>query len=93
VYVYYVEVTKTVDANIFRYDYENCESAPAEKMISNLESYIADPASVGKTYSHGGKTFKVAKADNFEYTDPIDHSVSKKQVRLTVTCFVTCVGC
>jgi len=63
-----------------RYDYENCESAPAEKMISNLESYIADPASIGKTYSHGGKTFKVAKADNFEYTDPIDHSVSKKQV-------------
>ena len=66
----------------FRYDYENCESAPAEKMISNLESYIADPASVGKTYSHGGKTFKVAKADNFEYTDPIDHSVSKKQVSI-----------
>ena len=50
-------------------------------MISNLESYISDAASIGKTYSHGGKTFKVAKADNFEYTDPIDHSVSRKQVR------------
>jgi len=53
-------------------------------MISNLESFIADPASVGKTYSHGGKTFKVAKSDNFEYTDPIDHSVSKKQVSYIV---------
>jgi len=52
-------------------------------MILDLESYIADPASIGKTYSHGGKTFKVAKADNFEYTDPIDQSVSKKQVRLS----------
>jgi len=51
-------------------------------MISDLESYIADASSIGKTYSHGGKTFKVAKADNFEYTDPIDQSVSKKQVRL-----------
>jgi len=53
-------------------------------MISDLESYIADPASIGKSYSHGGKTFKVAKADNFEYTDPIDQSVSEKQVRLIV---------
>jgi len=70
-----------------RYDYENCESAPAEKMMSNLDSYIADPASIGKSYSHGGKTFKVAKADNFEYTDPIDHSVSKKQVSCLIMIF------
>lgn len=71
---------QTYGRNFFtRYDYENCASDPAEKMISDLESYIADPASIGKTYSHGGKAFKVAKADNFEYTDPIDHSVSKKQ--------------
>lgn len=71
---------QTYGRNVFtRYDYENCESAPAEQMILDLESYIADPASIGKTYSHGGKTFKVAKADNFEYTDPIDQSVSKKQ--------------
>jgi phosphoglucomutase len=52
---------------------------PAEKMISNLEQMITDPTTVGKSYSYGGKTFTIAKADNFEYTDPIDHSVSRKQ--------------
>lgn len=82
IYMYSMCTYWAVDAIVFRYDYENCESAPAEKMISDLESYIADASSIGKTYSHGGKTFKVAKADNFEYTDPIDQSVSKKQVRL-----------
>ena len=48
-------------------------------MIANLEQMIVDPATIGKSYTHGGKTFKIAKADNFEYTDPIDHSVSRKQ--------------
>lgn len=62
-----------------RYDYENCESAPAEKMIANLEQMIVDPSTVGKSYTYGGKTFKIAKTDNFEYTDPIDQSVSRKQ--------------
>jgi len=49
-------------------------------MIANLEQMIVEPTTVGKSYSQGGKTFKIAKADNFEYTDPIDKSVSKKQV-------------
>ena len=40
---------------------------------------IVDPTTVGKSYSHGGKTYIIAKADNFEYTDPIDKTVSKKQ--------------
>jgi phosphoglucomutase len=62
-----------------RYDYENCESAPAEKMMANLQSLVDDKATVGKTYTHADKTYKVALADNFEYTDPIDKSVSKKQ--------------
>lgn len=62
-----------------RYDYENCESAPAEAMIAALEKMISDPATIGKTYSHGDKTFKIGQADNFEYTDPIDHSISRKQ--------------
>jgi len=70
----------TYGRNFFtRYDYENCESAPAEQMIVNLEHMIVDPATIGKSYTFGDKIFKIAKADNFEYTDPIDHSVSKKQ--------------
>ncbi|CAH1774883.1 unnamed protein product [Owenia fusiformis] len=62
-----------------RYDYENCESEPANQMIANLNKYVADQSNVGKEYSEGGKTFKVALIDNFGYTDPIDGSVSKNQ--------------
>ena len=64
----------------FRYDYENVESAPANKMMQDLEAAIAQASIVGKSYESGGKTFKVVTNDNFEYTDPIDHSVTKKQV-------------
>ena len=41
-----------------------------------LQSY-----NVGKVFtaSSGGKTFEVSKADNFEYVDPIDNSVTKNQ--------------
>ena len=49
-------------------------------MMANLEAQVADQSLVGKDYRHDGKIFKVAKMDNFEYTDPIDKSVSKKQV-------------
>lgn len=63
-----------------RYDYENCESGPAEQMIRNLEKFIIDSSVLGKSYSYENKAFKIAKTDNFEYTDPIDHSISKKQV-------------
>ena len=31
------------------------------------------------TASSGGKTYEVSKADNFEYEDPIDKSVTKNQ--------------
>ena len=55
-------------------------------MMTNLNNLIESGSLVGKEYSHGDKAFKVAKMDNFEYTDPIDHSVSKKQVRLPAPC-------
>lgn len=66
-----------------RYDYENCESAPCNKMMAALDAMSDDPSLVGKELSHGGKTYNIAKIDNFAYTDPIDGSVAKKQVRWT----------
>ena len=65
----------------FRYDYENCDAAPANQMMANLGNLIADPSLIGRSYKHGDKSFTVAKDDNFEYTDPIDQSVSSKQVK------------
>uniref|UniRef100_A0A0L8GKU5 phosphoglucomutase (alpha-D-glucose-1,6-bisphosphate-dependent) n=1 Tax=Octopus bimaculoides TaxID=37653 RepID=A0A0L8GKU5_OCTBM len=65
-----------------RYDYENCESGPAEKMMEVLFSFIGDQCNIGKDFTEQGKTYKLKKADNFSYTDPIDKSVSVKQVVL-----------
>lgn len=45
-----------------------------------LEKFVADKANIGKVFTSDGKKFKVVKAENFEYTDPIDKSVASKQV-------------
>lgn len=66
--------------SLYRYDYENCDSAAAQKMMDLLWKFIADKANIGKVFTSGDKKFKVAKAEDFEYTDPIDKSVVKNQV-------------
>lgn len=63
-----------------RYDYEDCEIEACNEMMAALNSQIHEPGFVGKSLSHGTKSFKVALADDFEYTDPIDGSVAKNQV-------------
>lgn len=50
-------------------------------MIKDLEKAMFDPSFVGKKFSSGDKSYEVAVADNFAYTDPVDGSVSKNQVR------------
>ncbi|KAL8570025.1 Phosphoglucomutase-1 [Nucella lapillus] len=62
-----------------RYDYEKCESEPAQKMMAGLESFIANPANQKKRLTSGGKSYTVATMDNFSYTDPVDGSVSTNQ--------------
>lgn len=66
---------------MIRYDYEEVDSDAANKMIKDLEAAMFDPSFVGKKFSSGDKTYDVAVADNFAYTDPVDGSVSKNQVR------------
>lgn len=39
-----------------------------------------DRSFVGKQLSSGDKVYTVEKADNFEYNDPVDGSVSRNQV-------------
>ena len=65
---------------IYRYDYTGCDAATASKVLAALEHWIADHANQNKTLTSSGKTYTVATADNFSYTDPIDNSVSSKQV-------------
>jgi len=62
-----------------RYDYENCETDACNAMIAALDKLIHEPTFIGRVLSHGGKSFTVAKADDFEYTDPIDRSIAKNQ--------------
>uniref|UniRef100_A0A7N9AUQ9 EF-hand calcium binding domain 7 n=1 Tax=Mastacembelus armatus TaxID=205130 RepID=A0A7N9AUQ9_9TELE len=62
-----------------RYDYEEVDSDAANKMIKDLETAMFDPSFIGKKFSSGDKTYEVAVADNFAYTDPVDGSVSKNQ--------------
>ena len=50
-------------------------------MMDKMEKTITDASFTGKEFSFGGKTYKVKVADNFSYTDPVDKSVSTKQVR------------
>lgn len=63
-----------------RYDYEEVDSDAANKMMKDLEAAMFDPSFKGKKFSSGDKTYEVAIADNFAYTDPVDGSVSKNQV-------------
>lgn len=72
----------TYGRNYFtRYDYEECSLEPCNEMMDALEKTITDPSFIGKEYSSGGKTYKTKIGDNFSYVDPVDKSVSTKQVR------------
>ncbi|KAF9902611.1 Phosphoglucomutase-2 [Linnemannia zychae] len=61
-----------------RYDYEEVESEGANKMVDRLRALVSTDRSqlIGKDLGNG---FVVKDGDDFEYTDPIDGSVSKKQ--------------
>lgn len=48
-------------------------------MVKHLQDTFNQADFVGKTFTYGEKTYEVALADDFSYTDPIDHSVSTKQ--------------
>ena len=62
-----------------RYDYENCEAEPCNRMMAELEERMNAAQFVGSVHQYEDKSFTVALADNFSYVDPIDASVSVKQ--------------
>ena len=50
-------------------------------MMDHLQKFVDDKENVGKVFvSKSEKEYVVSSIDNFEYTDPIDHSVTTKQV-------------
>lgn len=62
-----------------RYDYENCDSEPANQMMKNLNQMVDDASMKGQVHSSGDKSYTIAKMDNFSYEDPVDKSISKNQ--------------
>ncbi|KAF7244474.1 Phosphoglucomutase-1 [Varanus komodoensis] len=62
-----------------RYDYEEVDADGANKMMKDLETLFFDRSFVGKQLSAGDKSYTVEKADNFEYSDPVDGSISRNQ--------------
>ncbi|CAD5211728.1 unnamed protein product [Bursaphelenchus okinawaensis] len=69
---------KTYGRNVFtRYDYENVDASGANLMMTYLTPMLGGFA--GMEYKANNQVFKVVKADNFSYTDPVDGSVAKDQ--------------
>ena len=56
-----------------------CESAPCEKMMENLQSFVDTKENIGKEYTVNDTKYTISAADNFSYTDPIDGSRASKQ--------------
>lgn len=72
---------KTFGRNYFtRYDYEDCESEPCIQMMADLEKYLKHPLVKGQKFKFFTKTYVLKDYDNFKYCDPIDKSITTKQV-------------
>lgn len=66
---------KTYGRNYYsRYDYENVDAVGANKLMQELNESIRNNSLEIKD-----DQFVLDKADNFAYTDPVDHSVSENQ--------------
>lgn len=66
-----------------RFDYEGVDGRAAYYLMRDLEAVIIDKAFTTQKFSVGNNVYSVEKADNFEYIDPVDGSVSRKQVSST----------
>jgi phosphoglucomutase len=63
-----------------RHDYEAVDAAAADKMMVNLRTNLESLA--GQSFGE----FRVAQADDFVYTDPVDQSVASRQgIRIIMT--------
>lgn len=49
-------------------------------MMEDLEIMIANKSFVKQRFAVEDKIYQVEKADNFEYTDPVDSTISRNQV-------------
>ena len=62
----------------FRYDYENVDSSAANEMMSNLRELVSTNQLKGQQLG----PYIIDDVDEFRYVDPVDQSVTEKQVSL-----------
>lgn len=64
-----------------RYDYEEVSSEGAHKLVAQIDKFLDTQSLINKTYTSASTSseFTVSGIYNFEYKDPIDHSVSSNQ--------------
>ncbi|KAF5338332.1 hypothetical protein D9611_012479 [Ephemerocybe angulata] len=62
-----------------RYDYEEVPSDGANALVKNLNDALASGSLNETKHTAGKDNFVVSSIYNFEYKDPIDHSISKNQ--------------
>ncbi|CAO2823943.1 unnamed protein product [Amaranthus hypochondriacus] len=63
-----------------RYDYENVDSGGAKELMAHLINLQSDLPQVNKIVKEvNSAVSSVINADEFEYTDPVDGSISKHQ--------------
>ncbi|KAI7797720.1 phosphoglucomutase-like protein 5 [Triplophysa rosa] len=62
-----------------RFDYEGVDGRMAYYLMRDLEAVITDKTFTTQKFAVGSNVYIVEKADNFEYIDPVDGSVSRKQ--------------
>lgn len=55
-------------------------------LMRDLEAVITDKAFTSQKFAVGNNVYSVEKADNFEYIDPVDGNVSRKQVSIISSC-------
>uniref|UniRef100_A0A8C7G153 Phosphoglucomutase 1 n=1 Tax=Oncorhynchus kisutch TaxID=8019 RepID=A0A8C7G153_ONCKI len=71
---------QTFGRNFFtKYDYEEVDLDAAIQMMEDLELRILGKAFMGQRFAVGEKLYQVEKADNFEYTDPVDGRICRNQ--------------
>lgn len=69
-----------------RYDYEGVESQKANQWMSFMRQMATAVPGIRGTQFCSGK-YEIANTDEFEYVDPIDHSVSTQQgIRILFKC-------
>ncbi|XP_055470149.1 phosphoglucomutase-like protein 5 [Psammomys obesus] len=62
-----------------RFDYEGLEPKATYYIMRDLEALVTDKSFVGQQFAVGSHIYSVAKTDSFEYVDPVDGTVTKKQ--------------